>query len=106
DEGHHLFDAADSTFADHLTGTEGLELRRWLLGPEKSRARGRRRGLEARLSELVLHDDESARLLSDILDKLKDLPAEGWLGRIQEGEPSGPIENLLSAVRQQVLARA
>ncbi|HLU91240.1 MAG TPA: ATP-dependent DNA helicase [Pedomonas sp.] len=106
DEGHHLFDAADSTFAAHLTGTEGLELRRWLLGPEKSRARGRRRGLEARLSELVLHDDESARLLSDILDKLKDLPAEGWLGRIQEGEPSGPIENLLSAVRQQVLARA
>ncbi|HEY4546366.1 MAG TPA: ATP-dependent DNA helicase [Pedomonas sp.] len=106
DEGHHLFDAADSTFAAHLSGTEGLELRRWLLGPEKSRARGRRRGLEARLSELVLHDDESARLLSDILDKLKDLPAEGWLGRIQEGEPSGPIEKLLGAVRHQVLARA
>ena len=106
DEGHHLFDAADSTFAAHLSGTEGLELRRWLLGPEKSRARGRRRGLEARLSELVLHDDESARLLSEILEALKDLPAEGWLQRIQEGDPSGPIEKLLSAVRQQVLARA
>ena len=106
DEGHHLFDAADSTFAAHLTGTEGLELRRWLLGPEKSRARGRRRGLEARLSELVLHDEESARLLTAILDTLKDLPAENWLQRLQEGEPSGPIEKLLAAVRQQILARA
>ncbi|MGK2285554.1 ATP-dependent DNA helicase [Pedomonas sp. V897] len=106
DEGHHLFDAADSTFAAHLTGTEGLELRRWLLGPEKSRARGRRRGLEARLSELVLHDDESARLLSDILERLRDLPSEGWLQRLQEGAPEGPIERLLAAVRQQVLARA
>jgi ATP-dependent DNA helicase DinG len=41
DEGHHLFDAADSTFAAALTGQETIELRRWLIGPEgKSRGRG------------------------------------------------------------------
>ena len=48
DEGHHLFDAADSTFAAALTGQETIELRRWIIGPEGS-ARGRRRGLAARL---------------------------------------------------------
>ena len=33
DEGHHLFDAADSTFAVALTGQEAIELRRWIVGP-------------------------------------------------------------------------
>jgi ATP-dependent DNA helicase DinG len=46
DEGHHLFDAADSTFAAALTGQETIELRRWLIGPE-GKSRGRRRGLAA-----------------------------------------------------------
>jgi ATP-dependent DNA helicase DinG len=32
DEGHHLFDAADSMFAIALTGAETIELRRWILG--------------------------------------------------------------------------
>ena len=40
DEGHHLFDAADSAFAGHLSGMEMAELRRWIRGPEGgSRAR-------------------------------------------------------------------
>ncbi len=56
DEGHHLFDAADSAFAGHLTGQETAELRRWLLGaegaaqprarpeaPHRGSGRGRRR---------------------------------------------------------------
>ncbi|MBU6251582.1 MAG: ATP-dependent DNA helicase, partial [Alphaproteobacteria bacterium] len=30
DEGHHVFEAADSTFAAALTGTEAIELRRWV----------------------------------------------------------------------------
>src|SRR5205085_4693069 len=34
DEGHHLFDAADSTFAAAFTGQEAIELRRWIVGPE------------------------------------------------------------------------
>ncbi|MBW8755886.1 MAG: ATP-dependent DNA helicase, partial [Sphingomonadales bacterium] len=46
DEGHHVFEAADSTFAAALTGGETIELRRWVLGPERG-AKGRRRGLSA-----------------------------------------------------------
>ncbi|MDB5714677.1 MAG: ATP-dependent helicase, partial [Sphingomonadales bacterium] len=48
DEGHHIFDAADSVFAAALTGQEAIELRRWIIGPEGT-SRGRRRGLAARL---------------------------------------------------------
>ena len=44
DEGHHVFDAADSTFSAALTGQETIELRRWIVGPERGN-RGRRRGL-------------------------------------------------------------
>ena len=40
DEGHHVFDAADSAFAAHLSGREMADLRRWLLGAEGA---GRRR---------------------------------------------------------------
>ncbi len=32
DEGHHLFDAADSAFSGHLSGLETTELRRWIRG--------------------------------------------------------------------------
>ncbi|MBP6363989.1 MAG: ATP-dependent DNA helicase, partial [Novosphingobium sp.] len=35
DEGHHVFEAADSTFAAALTGAETIELRRWVIGPER-----------------------------------------------------------------------
>ncbi len=44
DEGHHLFDAADATFGAALTGREAIELRRWVIGPESSARKGRRRG--------------------------------------------------------------
>ncbi len=39
DEGHHVFDAADSTFAAALTGQEAIELKRWIVGPEARLAR-------------------------------------------------------------------
>ena len=56
DEGHHLFDAADSAFAAALSGAEAAEMRRWIRGPE---GRGRRgRGLEARLSELLAERED------------------------------------------------
>src|SRR3712207_398603 len=56
DEGHHLFDAADSTFAAALTGQEAIELRRWIVGPE-GKSRGRRRGLAARLVDVASYDE-------------------------------------------------
>jgi len=105
DEGHHLFEAADSIFSAHLTGAEGLELRRWVLGPEGGRARGRRRGLEARLGELLYHDEEAGRRLSDTLAAARLLPGEGWLQRVAEDSPFGPFEALLCAIRAQVYAR-
>lgn len=105
DEGHHLFDAADSSFSLHLTAAEAIELRRWILGPEKG-GRGRRRGLAARLSDIISYDDAGALALEAAGQAARALPGEDWRGRITGGNADGPIEALLAAVRTQVLARA
>ena len=47
DEGHHLFDAADSTFSVALTGQEAIEMRRWIVGPEGQVARAAARAVGA-----------------------------------------------------------
>lgn len=105
DEGHHLFDAADSTFAAALTGQETIELRRWLIGPE-GKSRGRRRGLAARLMDVASYDEAGALALDNAVQAAGALPGDGWLQRIAEGMPFGPVEKLLSAVRGTVYARA
>lgn len=104
DEGHHLFEAADSMFGVALSGQETIELRRWVIGPE-SRARGRRRGLAARLSDVASYDEAGGRAINDAVAAANALPSEGWLGRIAEGEPYGAIEALLAAVRGFTYAR-
>ena len=104
DEGHHLFDAADSAFSAHLTGQEGLELRRWIRGAEKSSRRSR--GLKGRLEELILEDEEAHGLLQEVIHQARILPAEGWHGRLIDGGPVGPAEAFLALVRAQVYARA
>ena len=107
DEGHHLFEAADSAFSAALSGAEAAELRRWIRGPE---GRGRRgRGLEARLLD-ILGDKEGARLaMTQALHAAAALPGEGWSGRgaPPDGQinPIGPIENFLVAVIEQLRAR-
>ncbi len=105
DEGHHLFDAADSTFAVAFGGQEAIELRRWIVGPE-GRSRGRRRGLAARLMDVASYDEEGAVALDAAVEAAKALPSDGWLQRLVEGAPFGPIEALLSEVRGTVYARA
>jgi ATP-dependent DNA helicase DinG len=105
DEGHHLFDAADSTFAVALTGQEAIELRRWIMGPE-GRSRGRRRGLSARLMDVASYDEGGAVALERAVEAAQLLPSDGWLGRVAEGMPFGPLEKLLAAVRVTVYARA
>jgi ATP-dependent DNA helicase DinG len=105
DEGHHLFDAADSTFAVALGGQEAIELRRWIVGPE-GRSRGRRRGLAARLMDVASYDEEGGRALEQAIEAARALPSDGWLGRIAEGAPFGAIESLLAEVRGTVYARA
>ncbi|MCC7267717.1 MAG: ATP-dependent DNA helicase, partial [Caulobacteraceae bacterium] len=108
DEGHHLFDAADSAFAAALSGAEAAELRRWIRGPE---GRGRRgRGLEARLMDILGEREDARRALVDATRAAAALPGEGWSGRIAppngEVSPMGPVEGFLVAVLEQLRARA
>ena len=105
DEGHHLFDAADGAFALALTGREAVELGHWLLGPSRA-TRGRRRGLAARLADAASYDEGAGQALRDLLAAAAALPGEGWLPRLIDSTPHGPIEALLAAVRDTVLARA
>jgi len=104
DEGHHLFDAADSAFSAILSGLETIELRRWLRGEDARRRR--LRGLERRIGDLAESDARLARALAAVTQAATALPAEGWVGRIERDAPDGPTESFLAKVRQQVLARA
>ncbi|GAA0725918.1 ATP-dependent DNA helicase [Sphingomonas japonica] len=104
DEGHHLFDAADAMFSVALTGQEAIEIRRWIVGPEGG-GRGRRRGLAARLSDVASYDEQGAAAIEQAIDAARALPSDGWLQRVAEGDPFGPVEALLGAVRGLVYAR-
>jgi len=104
DEGHHVFEAADSAFSALLSGREAAELRRWLRGAE-TRGSGRARGLKRRIEDLLTGDDDLAAL-DEVLRSAGILPGEGWRQRIGEGEPRGVAESFLGAVRGQVYARA
>jgi ATP-dependent DNA helicase DinG len=105
DEGHHLFDAADMMFSTALTGQETIELRRWIIGPEGG-SRGRRRGLAARLSDVASYDEAGGGAISDAVRAAGTLAADGWLARVAEGQPFGPVETLLAAVRGLTYPRA
>ena len=112
DEGHHLFDAADSAFSATLSGHETAELRRWLLGAEGGRSRAR--GLARRVEELVTKRAELETPLDAALQAARALPAYGWSSRLADegaeftdidtGRPN-PTEAFLRLVRHQVLAR-
>jgi ATP-dependent DNA helicase DinG len=105
DEGHHVFNAADSAFSAALTGAEGAELRRWLRGAE-GRRRGRSRGLKARVEDLLAGEETAVKALDESMRAAAALPGEGWHARLAEGRPAGPAETFLAAVRAQVYARA
>ncbi len=107
DEGHHLFDAADSAFSAALSGQEAAELRRWIRGPE---GRGRRgRGLEQRLGDLCADSEAATKALSDSIRAAAELPGDGVSARIGaatgEVNPIGPVERFLAAALDQLRAR-
>jgi ATP-dependent DNA helicase DinG len=104
DEGHHLFDAADSAFSGHLTGRETSELRRWVLGPEMRGRRGR--SLKERLGDLLEESEAGERLVDEIADLSRMLAGPGWQRRVQAGQPEGSTEIFFALLRRQVLARA
>ena len=107
DEGHHLFDAADSAFSAHLSGQETLELRRWLLGSEaRGRGAGRLRGLRRRLEDVVAGDEPADEALEAALSAARTLVSDGWQQRLRDGAPHGPAEAFLRLARDQVYARA
>jgi ATP-dependent DNA helicase DinG len=103
DEGHHLFDAADSAFSADLTGWEAAELRRWLVGAETRSSRAR--GLKRRVEDLVMGDAQAMAALDALQVAARALPGEGWTARVGEGRPQDAAEKFLALVRQQVRAR-
>ena len=105
DEGHHLFDAADSAFSAQLSGQEGAELRRWLLGPEEGR-KTRARGLQRRIEDVAALDERIGEFVDAIIEAANALPGPGWNQRIAGGTARGDAETLLAEIRQQVYARA
>lgn len=107
DEGHHVFEAADSAFATRLSGLEAYELRRWIRGNEGRSRRGR--GLEARLGDLVAGSDDAKNAMKELIRAAHVLPSDGFSTRLgvrtQSGgglDPVGPIEALLVEVYQQI----
>ena len=103
DEGHHLFDAADSAFSAALSGAEMAELRRWIRGPEGRQSRAR--GLNERVRELVV-DDAGKSALDQALAAAGSLTGEGWGARVRGGAPRGPGETFLAHIYQHVRARS
>src|SRR4051812_35735780 len=82
DEGHHVFDAADSAFSAALSGLETAELRRWLRGAEGGRSRAR--GLRKRLEELVADRPALIAPLDAALQAAAALPPSDWSSRLHE----------------------
>ena len=105
DEGHHVFDAADSAFSAELSGSEAAELRRWLLGAEGGRSRAR--GLRRRLDDLLAEYPDLEPPLAASLQAARALPALGWASRMVDTgfDTDSPIEAFLRLARTQVLAR-
>ena len=112
DEGHHVFDAADSAFAAALSGVETAELRRWLRGAEGGRSRAR--GLRRRIEDLIADRPNLEAPLDAALQAARALPESGWSARLSEDGPelaglepgqANPTESLLRLMRCQVLAR-
>jgi ATP-dependent DNA helicase DinG len=105
DEGHHVFDAADSAFSAYLSGREAAELRRWMRGGEGG-SRSRARGLKRRIEDLLGEDEPLNKYLDAALEAARALPGEGWHQRCGDGRPVGPTEAFLAAVRGQAYARS
>ena len=106
DEGHHIFDAADSAFSVELSGTAMAELRRWLLGAEGTRSRAR--GLAKRLEDVAATDDAVLKHVEAALRAAKTLPAPMFSMRLDPELESdkNPAEAFLRALRTQARARA
>ena len=104
DEGHQVFDAADSSFSSFLSVLETVELRGWIRGTEERRGK-KERGLKMRIGNLIAEDKNATSDLEAIIDAAGDLPAKGWRDRIRMGDPKGPAEWFFAVLRHTLYQR-
>jgi ATP-dependent DNA helicase DinG len=57
------------------------------------------------LADVASYDEEGGLAIEMARVAAEALPGEGWLARLGEGTPSGPVERLLAAIRAMVFAR-
>jgi ATP-dependent DNA helicase DinG len=104
DEGHHVFDAADSAFSAYLSGREAAELRHWVRGAEDGR-RGRARGLKRRLEDIFAGDDNALADIEAALEAARALPGQGWENRLSSSQPLGSGETFFMHLRAALYLR-
>lgn len=113
DEGHHLFQAADSAFSSYLSGRESHDLRRWILGGAGKGSR-RRRGLTDRLEDLLESSEGATQALAQLKHKARCLAGDGWQSRLGLGpaflqngtrHPRGSTEKFLAQILIQIETR-
>jgi ATP-dependent DNA helicase DinG len=103
DEGHHVFDAADSAFSSCFSGVEAADLRRWIRGADRHQSRSR--GLKKRLEDILSGNDAAMADLDQAIDSARILPSAGWRQRLSDRNPDGPVEVFLFGVRKTIYAR-
>ncbi|MCX8505388.1 MAG: ATP-dependent DNA helicase [Alphaproteobacteria bacterium] len=117
DEGHHLFDAADSAFSLSLTLDDAAQMRRWLIGGAGQAQQNTRmtnslrsQGLLTRLDQALFHSGQTRghspqenRAISDLTEAAYELPQEGWAERMLAQQAGGLLESLFRMIRQQIL---
>ena len=104
DEGHHVFDAADSAFSVSFSGMEAADLRRWIRGHE-GKQKSRARGIKKRLEDILIGDDAASADIDSALEAARILPAAGWRQRLSEAGPDGAVEQFLFRIRKEIYAR-
>lgn len=111
DEGHHLFEAADSAFAVLFTAKTTSDLRLWLRGDE-----ARRRGISHRLDYALRVRRDAGEALTKALAEARAalghatnaasfLPATNWKRQISPANPDGAMAQFLRHIRQLVYAK-
>jgi ATP-dependent DNA helicase DinG len=104
DEGHHVFDAADSAFSSELSGYECAELRRWIRGPEGRGRRSRGRGLKERLEDLLPEETGDA-LTDEVMRAAAALPLNATPSDTASFVGQSPAESFFRIVREQIRTR-
>ena len=117
DEGHHIFDAADSAFSLSLTLDDAAQMRRWLIGGAGQSQQHNRmtnslrsQGLLTRLDQALFHSGQRRghspqenRAITELTEAAYELPQEGWAERMLAQQASGLLESLFRMIRQQIL---